>query len=105
MDEAGLIRRTVLPSGTRVIPEKMAGTRAVSIGMWLPRGSRDEDAQALGSTHFLEHLLFKGTARRDAKELAQGFDEVGGDFNAATAKEYTHYYAELLGEDLDRAVD
>lgn len=105
MDEAGLIRRTVLPSGTRVITEKMAGTRAVSIGMWLPRGSRDEDAQALGSTHFLEHLLFKGTTRRDAKELAQVFDEVGGDFNAATAKEYTHYYAELLGEDLDRAVD
>lgn len=101
----GTIRRTILPGGTRVITEKMAGTHAASIGMWVARGSRDEVEGAFGSTHFLEHLLFKGTTRRTAHEIAMAFDVVGGDSNAGTSREHTHYYAEVLGEDLPMAVE
>lgn len=99
------IRRTILPGGTRIITEKMSGTLAASIGMWVPRGSRDEAPTGLGATHFLEHLLFKGTDRRNAKEIASAFDRVGGEANAATSKEHTHYYADILGEDLPLAID
>jgi predicted Zn-dependent peptidase len=79
--------------------------RSASVGAWVGVGSRDESDGHHGSTHFLEHLLFKGTARRTAMDIAEAFDEVGGEANAATGKEHTCYYARVLDEDLPMAVD
>lgn len=98
------VERTILPCGIRVVSEYMPHTRAVSLGAWVPRGSRHEAPEALGATHFLEHLLFKGTVHSTAEQIAQAFDAVGGESNAATAKEHTHYYARVLGEDLPLAL-
>lgn len=105
--EAGgaLVRRSVLPGGVRVLTEAMPGQRSASIGFWIAVGSRDEAEGQHGSTHFLEHLLFKGTKRRTALEIASAFDEVGGESNAATAKENTCYYARVLDSDLPMAID
>ncbi|MEE1621949.1 pitrilysin family protein [Zafaria sp. J156] len=105
--EAGgaLVRRSVLPGGVRVLTEAMPGQRSATIGFWIGVGSRDEAAGQHGSTHFLEHLLFKGTRRRTALEIASAFDEVGGESNAATAKENTCYFARVLDSDLDLAID
>ncbi|SNT05463.1 Predicted Zn-dependent peptidase [Micrococcales bacterium KH10] len=99
------IRRSVLPGGVRVLTESVPGVRSVSIGFWVPVGSRDETDGHYGSTHFLEHLLFKGTSRRSAAQIAEAFDAVGGESNAATSKEHTCYYARVLDADLDMAVD
>lgn len=105
------MRRTVHPSGLRVLTEHMPGARSATVGFWVGVGSRDEqtvrgDAPgSLGSTHFLEHLLFKGTPTRDAYEIATGFDRIGAEHNALTAKEYTCYYAKVRDVDLDGAVD
>jgi predicted Zn-dependent peptidase len=105
--EAGgaLVRRTVLPGGVRVLTEAMPGLRSATIGAWVGVGSRDEATGHHGSTHFLEHLLFKGTGRRTAMEIASAFDEVGGEANAVTGKEHTCYYARVLDDDLPMAVD
>ena len=83
----------------------MPGTRGVSIGFWVGVGSRDEAPGMLGSTHFLEHLLFKGTGTRTALDIASSFDAVGGESNALTAKEHTCYYARVLDDDAPMAVD
>ncbi len=99
------IRRTEFSSGLRVVTERMPGVRSVSLGIWVLAGSRDEAPKISGSSHFLEHLLFKGTKTRTAEEIAQDFDAVGGDVNAFTAKEYTCYYARVLDRDLAMAVD
>ena len=99
------VRRSILPGGVRVITEKMPGTRGVSIGFWVGVGSRDEAPGMLGSTHFLEHLLFKGTGTRTALDIASSFDAVGGESNALTAKEHTCYYARVLDDDAPMAVD
>jgi len=99
------VRRTVLPSGLRILTEVVPGAQSATVGFWIPAGSRDEAPEARGSTHFLEHLLFKGTARRSALDIAIAFDEVGGEHNAVTAKEYTCYYAKVRDIDLDMAVD
>ncbi|MGO4384803.1 M16 family metallopeptidase [Specibacter sp. RAF43] len=100
-----MVRRSVLPGGVRVLTESMPGQRSATIGFWVGVGSRDESEGQHGSTHFLEHLLFKGTLRRTALEIAQAFDEVGGESNAATAKESTCYYARVLDTDLPMAID
>ena len=99
------VRRTVLPGGLRVISESLPGVRSVAFGVWVGVGSRDERPTQHGSSHFLEHLLFKGTKRRDALEISASMDAVGGEMNAFTAKEYTCYYARVLDEDLPLAVD
>ncbi len=99
------VRRSVLPGGVRVLTEAMPGQRSATIGFWVGVGSRDEAAGQHGSTHFLEHLLFKGTRRRTALEIASAFDEVGGESNAATAKESTCYFARVLDTDLPMAID
>ncbi len=83
----------------------MTGARSVAFGIWVDVGSRDERPTLHGASHFLEHLLFKGTKRRDALEIASAMDAVGGEMNAFTAKEYTCYYARVLDEDLPLAVD
>jgi predicted Zn-dependent peptidase len=99
------VRRTTLPSGLRVVTEQMAGARSASIGVWIGVGSRDETASTHGASHFLEHLLFKGTGERSALDISIALDAVGGEFNAFTAKEYTCFHARVLGEDLPLAVD
>jgi predicted Zn-dependent peptidase len=99
------IARTEFDSGLRVVTERMPGVRSVSLGFWVLAGSRDELPRISGSSHFLEHLLFKGTARRTAQDIAEDFDAVGGDINAFTAKEYTCYYARIRDRDIEMAVD
>lgn len=100
-----LVRRTVLPGGVRVLTEHVPGMRSATLGCWVGVGSRDEALGYHGATHFLEHLLFKGTGRRSALDIAVAFDAVGGEANAATGKEHTCYYARVLDEDLPLAAD
>ncbi|MBG0821506.1 insulinase family protein [Planomonospora sp. ID91781] len=102
---AGVVRRTVLPGGLRVVTETMPTVRSVAVGMWVGIGSRDEDPEHMGASHFLEHLLFKGTPTRDALEISAAIEGIGGEINAFTAKEYTCYYARVLDEDLRVAID
>jgi predicted Zn-dependent peptidase len=99
------IFRTVLPGGLRVVTEKLPAIRSAAFGIWAGVGSRDEDVPHAGATHYLEHLLFKGTARRSALDISAAMDAVGGELNAFTAKEYTCYYARVLDEDLPLAID
>jgi predicted Zn-dependent peptidase len=99
------ITRSEFSSGLRVVTERMPGVRSVSVGFWVLAGSRDERPSISGHCHFLEHLLFKGTERRSALDIAEAFDAIGGDVNAFTAKEYTCYYARVLDRDLELAVD
>ncbi|MEU8796950.1 pitrilysin family protein [Spirillospora sp. NPDC048819] len=102
---AGAVRRTVLPGGLRVITEALPAVRSAAFGIWSAVGSRDEAPADAGASHYLEHVLFKGTRRRSALEISAAIDAVGGDLNAFTAKEYTCYYARVLDSDLPLAVD
>jgi predicted Zn-dependent peptidase len=99
------VRRTVLPGGLRVVTESLPAVRSVALGIWVSVGSRDEDTEYAGATHYLEHLLFKGTRKRTALEISAAMDAVGGEMNAFTAKEYTCYYARVLDADLPLAID
>lgn len=99
------VRRTVLPGGLRVVTEPVPGVRSATVGVWVGVGSRDERSTQVGAAHYLEHLLFKGTAHRTAVDIAQEVDAVGGELNAFTSKEHTCYYAQVLDEDLPLAVD
>jgi predicted Zn-dependent peptidase len=101
----GTVRRTVLPSGLRIITEEIPAMRSVSFGIWVNVGSRDETPALSGASHFLEHLLFKGTHKRSALEISSAIEAVGGETNAFTTKEYTCYYARVLDEDLPLAID
>src|SRR5687767_11619561 len=83
----------------------MSSVRSVSCGFWFDIGARDEPQRLAGTSHFLEHLLFKGTPTRSAKQIADAFDAVGGDVNAFTGKEYTCYYSRVLDQDLPMALD
>jgi predicted Zn-dependent peptidase len=98
-------KKSVLPGGLRVVTEAVPGVRSAAFGVWVGVGSRDEGMPEHGASHFLEHLLFKGTTKRDALEIAAVMDAVGGELNAFTAKEYTCYYARVLDTDLALAVD
>jgi predicted Zn-dependent peptidase len=100
-----VIRRTVLPGGLRIVTEAMPGVRSASVGIWVGVGSRDESPTVSGTSHFLEHLLFKGTRTRSALDIASTMDAVGGEFNAFTEKEHTCYYATVLDRELPVAVD
>ncbi len=104
-DGDSAVIRTVLPGGLRVITESLPAVRSAAFGIWVGVGSRDEDHAHAGATHYLEHLLFKGTARRSALEISAAMDAVGGELNAFTAKEYTCYYARVLDADLPLAID
>lgn len=99
MTDAG-IERSELPSGVRLVTERMPGARSVSFGMWFAVGSRDEPAAIAGASHFLEHLLFKGTADRSARSIALAVDAVGGEMNAYTSREHTAYYLRLPAPEL-----
>jgi predicted Zn-dependent peptidase len=95
----------VLPNGLRLLTEQMPHVRSVSIGVWLARGSRHEPQEQSGIAHFVEHMLFKGTATRSAEDIAQTIDSIGGQMDAFTAKEYASYYIKVLDEHLPLAVD
>lgn len=99
------MRRTTLPGGLRVVTETLPSVRSVTFGIWAHVGSRDETPALGGATHYLEHLLFKGTERRSALDISAAIDAVGGEMNAFTAKEYTCYYARVLDSDLPLAID
>jgi predicted Zn-dependent peptidase len=104
-EDGGLVRRTVLPGGLRVVTEQVPGVRSAAFGIWVGVGSRDETPAQMGSAHYLEHLLFKGTARRSALDISAAMDSVGGEMNAYTTKEYTCFYARVLDDDLPLAID
>jgi predicted Zn-dependent peptidase len=97
--------RTVLPSGLRIVTEEVPSVRSAAIGIWVNVGSRDETSAVAGASHFLEHLLFKGTTRRTALEISSTIEAVGGEMNAFTSKEYTCFYARVIDTDLPMAID
>ncbi len=94
------VQLTTLPSGLRVVTERMPGALSVAAGVWVGVGARDEPDELAGVSHFLEHLLFKGTEDRSARDIATAIDRVGGDMNAFTTKEYTAYYTRLPADGL-----
>jgi predicted Zn-dependent peptidase len=100
-----MIRKEVLANGLSLLTESMPDVRSVCIGIWLRRGSRDELKMQNGSSHFIEHLVFKGTESRSAREIALTMDSVGGQMDAFTSKEYTCFYAKVLDEHLPVAID
>ena len=99
------VRRSVLPSGLRIVTEEVPSVRSAAIGIWVNVGSRDETPAVAGASHFLEHLLFKGTTGRSALEISAAIEAVGGEMNAFTSKEYTCFYARVIDTDLPMAID
>jgi predicted Zn-dependent peptidase len=99
------VRRSVLPSGLRIVTEEVPSVRSAAIGIWVNVGSRDETPAVAGASHFLEHLLFKGTKRRNTLEISSAIESVGGEMNAFTSKEYTCFYARVIDTDLPMAID
>src|SRR5438477_11099994 len=100
-----MVQRTVLDNGLRLLSEEVPGMPSVTVGIWVENGSRDEEPQENGVSHFLEHLFFKGTERRTAADIAEEIDAVGGVLNAFTGKEYTCYYGKVLPDHLPLALD
>ena len=100
-----MIKRTTLDNGIRVLSEKVPGCHSVSLGIWVNNGSRHEPAELNGISHFIEHMLFKGTARRSAQSVAREVDSVGGLLNGFTSREHSCYYVKILAEKLPMAVD
>ena len=105
LNEIESVTKTTLANGLRVVTEKIDSVKSISVGIWVKTGSRNEKKELAGVTHFLEHMLFKGTEKRSAFEIAQSMESVGGYLNAFTSSEYTCYYARCVDEQLDRALD
>ena len=103
--EVEYVTKTTLPNGLRVVTESIGSVKTISVGIWVKTGSRNEKKELAGVTHFLEHMLFKGTKKRTAFEIAQSMESVGGYLNAFTSSEYTCYYARCVDEQLSRALD
>jgi predicted Zn-dependent peptidase len=101
----GAVRRTVLPGGLQVVTEDIRSTNTYSLGVFAAVGSRHETAKLHGASHFLEHLLFKGTKTRTAEQISAAIEAVGGELNAYTAKEHTCFYARVLHSDAELALD
>ncbi|RXZ76911.1 insulinase family protein [Paenibacillaceae bacterium] len=99
------MNKYILKNGLRVVVENIPTCRSVSFGIWVKTGSRSETPENNGVSHFIEHMLFKGTAERSAKDIADVFDGIGGNVNAFTSKEYTCYFAKVLDEHLPIAVE
>jgi predicted Zn-dependent peptidase len=99
------VETTVVDGGLTIVTEHMPDVRSVSLGFWVGTGSVDEPENIAGASHFLEHLLFKGTEQRSAREIAELVDAVGGDINAFTTKEHTAFYVRLLAESVDLGLD
>jgi len=100
-----MLDRTKLDNGLTVVYEQIPNVRSVAIGFWVACGSRDETADEQGISHLIEHMLFKGTARRSARQIAEAIDAVGGNLNAFTTKEYTCYYVKILDQHLRLGLD
>ena len=100
-----MFKRTILDNGIRIVSEKIPYVRSVSIGVWIGTGSRNEDRSNNGISHFIEHMMFKGTEQKSAKEIAESIDNIGGQLNAFTGKECTCYYTKTLDSHLDIAID
>ena len=100
-----MVKSETFPSGLRLVTETLPHVRSVAIGVWLTRGSRHESDAESGIAHFVEHMLFKGTERRSARDLAQAIDSVGGQVDAFTSKEYAGYYIKVLDEHVPIALD
>jgi len=92
-------------NGLRIVLEQVPSVRSVTIGIWILAGSRNEAPHTNGISHFIEHMFFKGTKTRSAKEIAETFDAIGGQVNAFTAKEYTCFYARVLDTHKEYAVE
>src|SRR5580692_7099148 len=99
------IERTRLPNGVRVITERMRNVRSVSVGVWIGTGSREEQPHQLGISHFIEHMVFKGTKNRSAEQIARSVDSIGGGLDAFTSKELVSYNVKVLDEHLPEAFD
>jgi predicted Zn-dependent peptidase len=104
-DIVSLYNRTVLENGIRVVSESVPYVRSVSLGVWVDVGSRDENETDNGITHFIEHMVFKGTRKRNAQEIAEFVEDIGGYLNAFTTKEHTCFYVRILGEWLEKGVE
>ncbi|WP_243289829.1 pitrilysin family protein [Bacillus sp. FJAT-47783] len=100
-----MIKKYTCSNGVRIVLESIPTVRSVAIGVWIGTGSRNENEQNNGISHFLEHMFFKGTKTRSAREIAESFDSIGGQVNAFTSKEYTCYYAKVLDEHANFALD
>ena len=100
-----MYQRTILPNGIRIVCETIPHVHSVSLGIWVGSGSRYEDPTYNGVSHFCEHMFFKGTAKRNSRQIAEEIDAVGGQLNAFTTKEYTCYYAKVLGQHFQFGVD
>jgi predicted Zn-dependent peptidase len=100
-----MVTAETFPSGLRLVTEQMPHVRSVTVGVWLTRGSRHESDAESGVAHFVEHMLFKGTASRSAQQIAQAIDSIGGQLDAFTAKEYASYFIKVLDEHLPVALD
>jgi predicted Zn-dependent peptidase len=105
MKRAPVINKTVLSNGVKIITKKIPHVRSVSMGVWVNVGARDETIDQSGLSHFIEHMIFKGTARRTAYQIAKEFDAIGGHTNAFTSMEHTCYHAKVLDTHLDTMVD
>ncbi len=105
MPRESAYRKTVLPNGIRVVSEQITTVRSVSCGVWINVGSRDENEANNGVSHFLEHMVFKGTRRYTGRQIARSLESVGGYLNAFTTKEHTCFYARILDADLRKAID
>ena len=100
-----MIRKEILNNGLTVVTEEIGYAQSVSMGIWVKAGSRHETNELAGISHFLEHMNFKGTEKRTAKELAEVLESRGGQLNAYTTKEYTNFYCQTVSEDYDLAMD
>src|SRR6266704_5898807 len=105
MKTAQTVRKDVLPNGLTIVSEAMPAVRSVSIGIWLKTGSRRETESENGISHFLEHMVFKGTKHRTAEEIARQVDSIGGNMDAFTAKECVCFNVKVLDEHIPTALD
>ena len=105
IQEQNSVEKTILDNGLKIVTEHVPSVKSVSVGIWAKTGSRNETQQQSGVTHFLEHMLFKGTESRSSYDIAMSMESVGGYLNAFTSSEYTCYYSRCLSTELDRALD
>src|SRR5512135_1510993 len=105
IEEVRNLRRTILPNGLTILTEQMSHLRSVSIGIWVKAGSRHEDPDVNGITHFIEHMVFKGTRSRSAQQIARQIDSIGGNIDAFTAKECICFNVKVLDEHVPIALE
>lgn len=105
LKEIDSVTKTTLPNGLRIVTEKIESVKSISVGIWVKTGSRNETPKQAGVTHFLEHMLFKGTDKRTAYDIALSMESVGGYLNAFTSSEYTCYFARCVNTQMERALD